>query len=145
MKTVIPDEDTKRKHALLVVEDNPSMGLLFKHLLQGAYEVEIVSGVDEALGRAEQRVFDGLILDIQLGEDRTGVDLLHLLRARPAYREVPAVACTAYTQSDDAFLKEGFDAYLGKPFTREALYGVLERVLCGARQAVQQRPSVRAA
>lgn len=129
MDTMTSSEDSSRKHTLLVVEDNPSMRLLFKHVLQVAYEVEIVSGVDEALQVTEQRLFDGLILDIQLGEGPTGVDLLHLLREKPAYREVPAVACTAYAQPDDDFLKEGFDAYQAKPFTRKSLCGILETVL----------------
>jgi len=151
MDTVTSDKGTNRKHALLVVEDNPSMRLLFKHLLQVAYEVEAVSGIDEALHRAEQQVFDGLVLDIQLGEDRTGVDLLHILRARPAYREVPALACTAYAQSGDDFLKQGFDAFLGKPFSREALYAVLERIIgyheqpCGnvaLGQIIRQKPRI---
>ena len=80
---------------MLVVEDRSMMRLLLKHVLNTEYEVRLASCVDEALQVAQQRPFDVLLLDIQLGETHTGIDLLQLLRQMPAYREVPAVACTA--------------------------------------------------
>ncbi len=122
--------DGSEKRSLLVVEDNPTMRLLMKHVLKTAYEVETASCVDEALRMAQERGFDGLLLDIQLGEPRTGIDLLQMLRQMPAYREVPAVACTASRGPGDRerILEAGFDEYVEKPFTKEQLHAALERV-----------------
>ncbi len=114
---------------MLVVEDNPTMRLLLKHVLKTEYEVRLASCVEEALQVAQRRPFDALVLDIQLGETRTGIDLLQLLRQMPAYREVPAVACTASVGSRASALEAGFDEYVEKPFTKAQLHEALARVL----------------
>ena len=113
--------DGSEKRSLLVVEDNPTMRLLLKHVLKTAYEVETASCVDEALRMAQERLFDALVLDIHLGETRTGIDLLQLLRQMPAYREVPAVACTASVGSRASALEAGFDEYVEKANVRDTL------------------------
>ena len=122
--------DGSEKRSVLVVEDNPTMRSLLKRVLKTKYQVETASCVDEALRLAQERPFDALMLDINLGEPRTGIDLLQMLRQMPAYREVPAVACTAYWGLGDRkrLLEAGFDEYVDKPFTKEQLHEALERV-----------------
>ena len=133
---VVPVNGEHRMRSVLVVEDDPTMRLLLKYVLKTEYEVEIVSGVDEALRMAQERTFNGLLLDIQLGESGTGIDLLQLLRQMPAYREVPAVACTASMGSRASALEAGFDEYVEKPFTKAQLHEVLARVLSSSRRLV---------
>ena len=120
--------DGSEKRSLLVVEDNPPTRLLFKHMLKTKYQVEIASCVAEALQLAQERSFDALVLDINfLGEPRTGIDLLEMLRQMPVYREVPIVACTAFMIRSQ-LLEAGFDECVEKPFTKEQLHAALERV-----------------
>ena len=133
---VVPVNGEHRMRSVLVVEDNLTMRLLLKHVLKTAYEVETASCVDEALQVAQQRPFDALVLDIQLGETRTGIDLLQLLRQMPAYREVPAVACTASMGGRAHTLEAGFDEYVEKPFTKGQLHEALARVLRSSRRLV---------
>lgn len=116
-----------RRRSLLVVEDNPSTRILLVYMLKGDYDVTAASGVDEALGLVRQKSFDGFVLDINLCEERTGVDLLHAIRAIPRYRSAPAIACTAYTRFGDRehLLESGFDRYVAKPFTKEELKDAL--------------------
>ncbi len=94
--------------------------------------------MDEALQGAQQRPFDALVLGIQLGETRTGIDLLQLLRQMPAYREVPAVACTASMTpgSRASALEAGFDEYVEKPFSITQLHEALARVLSSSPRLV---------
>lgn len=116
-----------RRRSVLVVEDNPSTRILLVYLLKGHYDVSAAAGVDEALDLIHEKRFDGLVLDINLREERTGVDLLHAIREIPAYKDVPAVACTAYTNFGDRerLLDSGFDQYVAKPFTKEQLHDAL--------------------
>ena len=76
---------------------------------------------------ARQHLYDAVLLDINLGGARDGVDVLGELRMVPGYERVPAVAVTAYSMPGDKerFMEAGFDAYLGKPFTPEQLQEVL--------------------
>jgi CheY-like chemotaxis protein len=116
---------------ILVVEDNPETQLLLKHLLKSRFEVTITSGVDEALDAARQGAFDLFLLDINLGEQRTGTDLLHLLDEGNHLDGASAVALTAYAMPGDRedFIQEGFDAYISKPFARSDLHDTIDACL----------------
>jgi CheY-like chemotaxis protein len=116
---------------ILAVEDNSETQLLLEHLLKGSYDVEVVPGVDDALEAVDSATFDVLLLDINLSEDQTGTDLLHLIRERDGMAQVPAVALTAYAMPGDRedFLEKGFDEYVSKPFTRDDLTEAIENTL----------------
>lgn len=115
---------------ILAVEDNPDTQTLLRYLLR-QFDVVLASHVGDALQTAATTAFDVFVLDINLGERQTGIDLLHNLRAMALHRDTPALALTAYAMPGDRdrFLKAGFDAYVSKPFTRnellEAIYLLL--------------------
>lgn len=126
--------NTPRTRArILIVEDNPPIQMLLRHLLAKHFDVELAHTVDGALLRAQRHHFDLFLLDINLGEDRSGVDLLELLRQMPAYSMTPAVACTAYAgeQYQQYFLSHGFSKHVDKPFSRPVLMGAIEELLSG--------------
>ncbi len=124
-------ENKAKKARLLVVEDNLANQTLLRYYLHATFDLELVGRFDEALTAAARQRFDLLLLDIDLGEPRTGVELLRALRQMPTYAATPAVTCTANTRPGDRerFLASGFDAYLGKPFTEERLLDTLHTVL----------------
>ncbi len=117
--------------SLLAVEDNSETQLLLDHLLKSSFEVVVVSGVADALEAVEQHSFDAFLLDINLSEERTGTDLLHLLRDQDGMADTPAVALTAYAMPGDRedFLEAGFDEYVSKPFTRTDLTDTIQEAL----------------
>lgn len=119
------------KPRILAVEDNSETQLLLEHLLKESFDVVVVPGVDDALDAVDDQSFDALLLDINLSEQRTGTDLLHLLRERDDVRDVPAIALTAYAMPGDRedFLEAGFDQYVSKPFTRADLTDAIESSL----------------
>lgn len=119
------------KPRILVLEDNPESRLLLRHLLRKDFDATIVAGADDALAEAEVRSFDVALLDINLGERRTGVDVLRLLRHMPAFDTTPALACTAYALPGDRehFLEAGFADYVSKPFVKQDLIAALQRAI----------------
>lgn len=120
--------------AVLVVEDNAETQLLLNHILSPAYRVTIASSVEEAIQACTASAFELLVMDINLGEQRTGTDLLHVLRAAPHHVTAPAIALTAYAMPGDRqrFEEEGFDAYVSKPFSQDDLLGTIENCLTAA-------------
>lgn len=122
---------TSSNPRILAVEDNSETQLLLKHLLKGSYDVNVVPGVEGALDAVDEQTFDVLLLDINLSEEKTGTELLHLIREREEMDEVPAVALTAYAMPGDRedFLEKGFDEYVSKPFTRADLTEAIENTL----------------
>jgi len=119
--------------SILAVEDNSETQLLLRHLLDSSFDIVVVPGVEGALDAVQDQTFDAFLLDINLSDERTGTDLLHLLRDQEGMADVPAVALTAYAMPGDRedFLDAGFNQYVSKPFTRADLTEALEEVLEG--------------
>jgi CheY-like chemotaxis protein len=121
----------EKARTILAVEDNPDTLTLLRYMLKSRYGLVLATKVDEALERVSERPFDLFILDINLGDERTGIDLLRLLRERPGCAVVPALALTAYAMPGDKerFLQAGFEAYISKPFTQRELLQTIEDLL----------------
>ena len=119
--------------SILFVEDNPEVRLLLEQILEGTYDLVLAADAEEALGILGGEEFDLFLLDIKLGEGRSGTELLHLLRDLEPTASVPAVALTTYGLKGDreALLAEGFDEHVSKPFFRDELTEVIEQVLLG--------------
>jgi len=127
MASLLPD--SARRPRVLVLEDNPESRLLLRHLLRKDFDAVIVSTADEAIAAGQSGGVDVALLDINLGEKRTGVDVLVALRDAPAFGETPALACTAYALPGDReeFLSAGFADYVSKPFVKAELIETLLR------------------
>ena len=128
MKPMMSQHHRKR---ILIVEDDPAIQLLLRHLLRPWFDLDLAVTVDEALSMATLHLFDLFLIDINLGAGRTGVDLLWALRQMPGYRATPAVSCTAYALRGDRerFLSYGFDEHIDKPFVPHQLHEMLSAAL----------------
>ncbi len=121
----------RHRKRILIVEDDPAIQLLLRHLLRPWFDLDLAVTVDEALSMAALHLFDLFLIDINLGAGRTGVDLLWALRQMPGYRATPAVSCTAYALRGDRerFLSYGFDEHIDKPFAPHQLHAMLSAAL----------------
>lgn len=116
---------------ILVVEDNWETRVLMAHMLKPSFIVETAENATTALELAQLRPYDIVLMDINLGEERSGIDVMKELRSWENYKETPILALTAYALPGDRerFLEMGFDAYVGKPFSRKVLFDKLEEYL----------------
>lgn len=116
---------------VLVLEDNKDARRLLEKFLEGGFDASLTGEEKQALEMARENAFDVVLMDINLGGERTGVDALRALRHLSGYEQVPVVALTAYAITGDRerFLSHGFDGYLGKPLTKQDLYDTISRVL----------------
>lgn len=123
--------DASAQAHLLIVEDNEETQLLLHHQLNEHFALTMAKDVNEALDLADAHAYDALLIDINLGGERTGIDLLQELRARDSFESIPAIAVTAYAMPGDRerLLEAGFDAYLGKPYSRDELLKAIRDVL----------------
>src|SRR5690606_35583685 len=95
------------------------------------YATDIATTPEEAIDKVLHHQYRVLLVDINLGADRSGIDLLHEMRGIEGYEFVPAVAVTAYALPGDEerFITEGFDNYVAKPFRKERLIEAVELAL----------------
>lgn len=128
----VPSQSAERvRPKLLAVEDNPEMLMLLRHLLSVNWDVHTGINMDTAIREVDANQFEVILMDINLGTTETGVDVLRRIRERPAYQSTPIIAVTAYALPGDRerFLEEGFDDYIGKPFTRQQLFRMLASIV----------------
>ena len=106
---------------ILLVEDNVDMRDYLSRLLRAdGWQVEAVGSVEEAL--AASGLPDLVLSDVML-PDRSGLELVKLMRANPTLMRVPVILLTARAGAESATegLRAGADDYIVKPFAAQEL------------------------
>lgn len=109
-----------RARRLLVVDDEPHIGLLLRLKLEArGYEMRLARSLFEARAvlATEAERPDAVLLDLHL-PDGSGVDLLRELRGRPATATLPVMVLTA--EGEERVLAEARQlgaATITKPFS----------------------------
>jgi PAS domain S-box-containing protein len=118
---------------LLLIEDNQQNAYMARFMLEG-FSADVATSPEEAMDLVRRFQYGVLLVDINLGTDSSGIDLLHEIRQVEGYETTPAVAVTAYALPGDKerFLQEGFDDYVSKPYRKETLRDAVDRALASA-------------
>jgi DNA-binding response OmpR family regulator len=106
---------------ILVVDDDRAIVKLISRVLRDeAYAVDTASTGEEARTLALVNEYDGIILDLQLG-DRHGFEILQELRRSGRHTPVLLYSGRADTESIVRGLDAGADDYVVKPVSNEEL------------------------
>jgi CheY-like chemotaxis protein len=94
------------------------------------YETILVNSGPAALQAVQNATPDLILCDIGMPE-MDGFETLEHLRRDKRFQQVNVVALTAYATLKDKeqILKQGFNEYISKPFKRDQLLNVLERMM----------------
>jgi DNA-binding response OmpR family regulator len=114
---------------ILVAEDEPEIAsFLRKGLMAEGYVCVVAGDAETALSVARTRPVDLVLLDLIL-PDRSGLDVLRVLRARDA--RLPVLILTAREDVDSKVsgLDQGADDYLTKPFAFDELLARIRALL----------------
>ncbi|MEM6644976.1 MAG: HDOD domain-containing protein [Bacteroidota bacterium] len=119
------------RQRLLVLEDDKITLRLMTRILEQEHDVNTASTPDEAIVLAQAHQYDAFLLDINVSDSVTGIDVLHAIRDMPKHQATPAIACSAYANKGDRelFSRVGFQAFVAKPFSKDRLFGALNRVI----------------
>ena len=115
---------------ILVVEDTPSQMELMNIFLQEAgYTVIRANDGKEGFEKARQHQPDAIITDVVM-PGMSGFELCRSLKKNPTTQKVPIVICSSKNQEIDRLwaMRQGADAYLTKPYTREELLRAIKSV-----------------
>lgn len=106
------------KGRILIVEDDlPSAMLLQDYLQASHYQVLHLANGSNFLLSVREYHPHLILMDVQLTDAVTGLDLLHKLRQQKDLQAIPVVIVTAMAMAGDreTFLAAGATAYLSKP------------------------------
>ena len=124
---VLPENRPK----ILIVEDNVDAQELMLIILQDKYDACIAPNASEALLKAKDQVYDVIFMDLSLGGDKTGFDVVRELRQDPRHNNTPILAVSALPIGTirKLLIQEGFDGYIAKPFTKDRVLDALKNLL----------------
>jgi two-component system sensor histidine kinase/response regulator len=119
-----------REARVLLVEDNDFNQIVASELLGSVagMSVTIASSGEEALQILDQRVFDVVLMDVQMpGMD--GYQVTGRIRSQVRLAHLPVIAMTAYAMARDRqrCLDAGMDDFISKPIDPSELFAVLSR------------------
>jgi PAS domain S-box-containing protein len=115
---------------ILIVDDEPRVGLMLKRLLDRDYQVTTVTSIAKALELVEEgRAFDAILCDLMMPEG-TGMDLhAHLMNRAPQLAQrMIFVTGGAFTPAAEEFLQRPDIRHLEKPITFDHLRRALSEV-----------------
>lgn len=118
--------------AILIVEDNPTNGLILRHLMakSGIAEAAVCQDPAEALKLCQTQGFDLMMVDHML-PGMTGVQFVRLVRQIPRFRQTPVVMVTADTSDElrQEALEAGVDTFLTKPVEAFGFSRLISRLI----------------
>ena len=111
---------------ILVIEDDPTVGQFVKRgLEEQRWVVDLVADGEEGERLAASESYDLVILDMRL-PGKSGLDVLHSLRARAFERPVLVLTAQDAVDAKVQTLRAGADDYVTKPFAFEELLARVE-------------------
>lgn len=136
LESVPAEQDTSPQippGRILIVEDDPVNRKTLHYLLEKlGHESEEASNGLEALDLILDRVFDLVLMDIQMPE-MNGLEATKRIRSLPMQdrRAIPIIAVTAHAMKGDRemFLRAGMDDYISKPIDLQALDACLRKYM----------------
>ncbi|MEY2912334.1 MAG: hypothetical protein RLZZ184_1643 [Cyanobacteriota bacterium] len=118
---------------VLIVEDSVSQRMIITNLLKasGLAVTQAVDGV-EALQVIQDTPPDLVVLDIFMPR-MNGYELCRYLKSDPKTKNIPVLMCSSKSTEFDRYwgMKQGADAYIGKPFKETELVGTVKQLLRG--------------
>lgn len=122
---------TNDKRPLLLVEDDETNREFATYALSKHFNIDLAADGKTALQLASQKKYSLILMDINLGRQMSGTEVVAVLRLRPEYAGVPIAAITANTRADhrDELLQSGFTHFLAKPYTQNELKSLVRKML----------------
>ena len=119
------------KKKILQVEDESYNIELTNLYLRDNFVVDSAMTAENAMKLVQSYTYPVILMDIKLGEDKNGLELMKDIRMLSGYENCIIIAITAYAGKDEKekFLAAGFDHYLSKPFSKDRLSGFLKKVI----------------
>lgn len=111
---------------IMIVEDDLSLALLLSEELKSKgftiiYHDDPARAYEEAL----QTPLLGIVLDLMLGNELTGWDLVHSLKTTEKTKDIPIIISSALDESKEQMAKYHIEKYFTKPYHPEQLTEII--------------------
>ncbi len=128
-----PDDATetvKKKHSVLVIEDNEELLQLMTRLLKREYNVFTAENGKEGIIVLENEDIDLIVSDVMMPE-MDGIEFCKYVKGNLEISHIPVILLTAKNKEEDRAeaYEVGADAFISKPFNLPVLYARIRNLL----------------
>ncbi|OMF84708.1 hypothetical protein BK144_29520 [Paenibacillus sp. FSL R7-0273] len=126
--------DKEQKPNVMIVEDDYSLSLLLSEELKGkGFRVIHHYHPQQAFEQALRTPFVAIVVDLMLGEELDGWDLIRMLKNDTRTAPVPIIISSALDKTDKIMMDK-VQKYLTKPYPPNELTGTLQEIVDNSRQ-----------
>ncbi len=121
----------KYSEKILLIEDDEPTANITRFYLSSTCKTDWAKNGIEAIRMAEKELYSVVLVDINLGAGMSGIDAITQIKKISGYQNVIFAAVTAYALYGDKekFLSQGCDYYISKPFNKDELLKLIDKVL----------------
>ncbi|OKL35506.1 ATP-binding protein [Domibacillus mangrovi] len=113
----VAQETLEGRDTVMLVEDDTSLAMLLsEELKMKGFAVIYHSSPQSAFEEARQRPLIGIVIDIMLGEELDGWDLVRMLKEEVQTKNIPIIISSALDRADEKMCLYGIEHYLTKPY-----------------------------
>lgn len=125
------NKDENHLQEILLVEDNEMNKEVVRIYLKNICKVDYANDDKTAIQLTAQKKYSIVLMDINLGNGLSGIEVMKKIKEVNGYNDVPFVAITGYALHGDKekLLDEGCSYYLSKPFMKKDLIELVEKLL----------------
>lgn len=126
-----PAERHKEKPRLLFVDDDETSQNVVELFLKNLFIIDTTNNGISAIEMAKKTLYDGFLMDINLGSGMDGLMVTKEIRKMAEYKNTPVIAVTAYAMAGDEeeFIAAGCTHYISKPFTKSMLIDLINSAI----------------
>lgn len=119
----------KTQHRILVVDDDPDIGIMIKTMLEyHGYPVTVTSKATDAESMLKTGTFRLLIMDM-LMSGMNGVDICTRIKEDPSTSQVPVIMISAHPHAEKICQEAGAEDFIPKPFEMHDILSKIDRLL----------------
>lgn len=124
-------KDKNNLPEILLVEDNEMNKAVVMIYLKKVCKVDYAKDGSTAIQMALQKKYSAILMDINLGNGMSGLDVMKRIKENKGYKDIPFVAITGYAMYGDKekLIEEGCTHYLSKPFLKETLVNLVMELI----------------
>jgi DNA-binding response OmpR family regulator len=109
------DSTMEKRNTILIVDDDRDLVHSMRLVLESKqYQVRTAHNGKEGYQRVEEQIPDLIILDVMMATDTEGFDLAYKLRHQEAFRDIPIMMLTSFTQKMTQEGTERFQHIMGE-------------------------------
>jgi len=118
-----------KKEKILVLDDDPDIGMMIKMMLEyKGYSVTVSERAEQAHEILKNDEFDLIIMDMLLS-GVNGTDLCSEFKKDSSIADIPIIMISAHPNAKDICLQAGADEFISKPFDMHDILSKIDRLI----------------